>query len=55
VHAAEDDDVGFRLSCFATQSEGITDKVRYVLDLRALVIVRENYAFFFFASSLMRD
>ena len=42
VHAAEDDDVGFRLRGFARQAERVADEVGDVLHLGALVVVRQD-------------
>ena len=42
MNAAEDDDVGLRLRGFTREPERVADEVRDVLDLGALVVVREN-------------
>ena len=42
VHAAEDDDVGFRLGGFAGEPERVADEVRDILHFGALVVVRQD-------------
>ena len=42
MHAAEDDDVGFRLGRFAREPERVADEVGDVLHFGALVVVRQD-------------
>ena len=43
MHAAERDDLGFGLRGLLRERERVADEVGHVLDLRALVVVREDH------------